>query len=199
MDRGWIPLPLIYCSLVVNRDCSIFCSSSIICLSWRTGFPTKPCEYASLAAQSVLGQVLEGVAPLSNDARVQALSITTTAFMEAWMEHILKQRIKFRSGDLWSLVLATQMITSRRGGILFRWSGQNADKCVGCNVLLFFSFLSPQCTGGSPAEARLWFSQRVDPVRQIRSVSGTTPASAQPQVTQCTRVNLKKSTQRHVD
>lgn len=61
-----------------------------------TGFPTSPSEYASLAAQTVIGQVLEGVAPLPDDARVQALSITMTAFMEAWMEHILKHRIKFR-------------------------------------------------------------------------------------------------------
>ncbi|XP_035524649.1 coiled-coil domain-containing protein 142-like isoform X2 [Morone saxatilis] len=63
--------------------------------SLRTGIPSSPSEYASLAAQTVIGQVLEGVAPLSDDARVQALSITMTAFMEAWMEHILKQKIKF--------------------------------------------------------------------------------------------------------
>ncbi|XP_039670208.1 uncharacterized protein ccdc142 isoform X1 [Perca fluviatilis] len=63
--------------------------------SLRTGFPSSPSEYASVAAQTVIGQVLEGVAPLSDDARVQALSITMTAFMEAWMEHILKQKIKF--------------------------------------------------------------------------------------------------------
>uniref|UniRef100_A0A3Q4ME63 Coiled-coil protein 142 C-terminal domain-containing protein n=1 Tax=Neolamprologus brichardi TaxID=32507 RepID=A0A3Q4ME63_NEOBR len=63
--------------------------------SHRTGFPNSPSEYASLAAQTVIGQVLEGVAPLSDDARVQALSITMTAFMEAWMEHILRQKIKF--------------------------------------------------------------------------------------------------------
>ncbi|XP_071362750.1 uncharacterized protein ccdc142 [Trachinotus anak] len=63
--------------------------------SHRTGFPSSPSEYASLAAQTVIGQVLEGVAPLSDDARVQALSVTMTAFLEAWMEHILRQRIKF--------------------------------------------------------------------------------------------------------
>ncbi|XP_035985971.1 uncharacterized protein ccdc142 isoform X3 [Fundulus heteroclitus] len=66
---------------------------------WRpsqmTGFPSSPSEYASLAAQAVIGQVLEAVAPLSEDARVQALSVTMTAFMEAWMEHILRQKIKF--------------------------------------------------------------------------------------------------------
>ncbi|XP_023184339.1 coiled-coil domain-containing protein 142 isoform X2 [Xiphophorus maculatus] len=63
--------------------------------SQRTGFPRNPSEYASLAAQTVIGQVLEAVAPLSEDAHVQALTVTMTAFMEAWMEHILRQKIKF--------------------------------------------------------------------------------------------------------
>ncbi|XP_014913210.1 uncharacterized protein ccdc142 isoform X2 [Poecilia latipinna] len=63
--------------------------------SQRTGFPSSPSEYASLAAQTVIGQVLEAVAPLSEDAHVQALTVAMTAFMEAWMEHILKQKIKF--------------------------------------------------------------------------------------------------------
>lgn len=74
----------------------VLCINNYIFLCWCTGFPSSPSEYASLAAQTVIGQVLEGVAPLSDDARVQALSITMTAFMEAWMEHILKQKIKFR-------------------------------------------------------------------------------------------------------
>lgn len=65
-------------------------------MCWCLGFPITPSEYASLAAQTVIGQVLEAVAPLTEDARVQALSVTMTAFMEAWMEHILKQNIKFR-------------------------------------------------------------------------------------------------------
>ncbi|XP_061129236.1 uncharacterized protein ccdc142 isoform X3 [Syngnathus typhle] len=64
-------------------------------LNPRPGFPITPSEYASEAAQNVIGQVLEGVALLSDDVRVHALSLTMTAFMEAWMEHILKQRIKF--------------------------------------------------------------------------------------------------------
>ncbi|RVE67585.1 hypothetical protein OJAV_G00104290 [Oryzias javanicus] len=66
---------------------------------WRpsklTGFPSNPSTYAALAAQTVIGQVLEGVAQLPDDAQVRALSVTMTAFMEAWMEHILKERIKF--------------------------------------------------------------------------------------------------------
>ncbi|XP_018519992.1 uncharacterized protein ccdc142 isoform X2 [Lates calcarifer] len=63
--------------------------------SHRTGYPSSPSEYSYLAAQTVIGQVLEGVALLPDDARVQALSITMTAFLEAWMEHILRQKIKF--------------------------------------------------------------------------------------------------------
>ncbi|XP_046873342.1 uncharacterized protein ccdc142 isoform X2 [Hypomesus transpacificus] len=64
-------------------------------LTYRMDFPRSPSEYASSAAQSVIGQVLEGVQPLPEEARVPALTEAMTAFMEAWMEHILKQKIKF--------------------------------------------------------------------------------------------------------
>lgn len=59
-------------------------------------FPSSPSDYATTAAQSVIGQVLEGVQPLPEEARIPALTEAMTAFMEAWMEHILKQKIKFR-------------------------------------------------------------------------------------------------------
>lgn len=58
--------------------------------------PSTPSDYAAFAAQSVLGQVLEGVQPLPDETRIPALAEAVTAFMEAWMEHILKQKIKFR-------------------------------------------------------------------------------------------------------
>ncbi|XP_030621217.1 uncharacterized protein ccdc142 [Chanos chanos] len=61
----------------------------------KTELPSSPSEYAASAAQSVIGQVLEGVQPLSDEARIPALTEAMTAFMEAWMEHILKQKIKF--------------------------------------------------------------------------------------------------------
>lgn len=48
----------------------------------------------------MIGQVLEGVQPLPDDARIPALTEAMTAFMEAWMEHILKQKIKFRLVNL---------------------------------------------------------------------------------------------------
>ncbi|KAJ3605592.1 hypothetical protein NHX12_027637 [Muraenolepis orangiensis] len=64
-------------------------------LNYKTEFPSSPSEYAVFAAQSVIGQVLEGVVLLSDEARLQTLSISVTAFMEAWMEHILQQKIRF--------------------------------------------------------------------------------------------------------
>ena len=48
----------------------------------------------------MIGQVLEGVQPLPDEARIPALAEAMTAFMEAWMEHILKQKIKFRLVDV---------------------------------------------------------------------------------------------------
>ena len=62
--------------------------------------PSSPSEYAASAAQSVIGQVLEGVQPLPDVARIPALAEAMTAFMAAWMEHILKQKIKFRLVDM---------------------------------------------------------------------------------------------------
>ncbi|XP_048032160.1 uncharacterized protein ccdc142 isoform X2 [Megalobrama amblycephala] len=64
-------------------------------ISHKTELPSSPSDYAASAAQSVIGQVLEGVQTLPEDARVPALAEAMTAFMEAWMEHILKQKIKF--------------------------------------------------------------------------------------------------------
>ncbi|XP_034990409.2 coiled-coil domain-containing protein 142 isoform X2 [Zootoca vivipara] len=64
-------------------------------LALRTELPPSPSEYASAAAQSVLGQVLLGIQLLPQDAQGPALSQVTTAFLEAWMDHILAQKIKF--------------------------------------------------------------------------------------------------------
>ncbi|XP_061439743.1 coiled-coil domain-containing protein 142 [Rhineura floridana] len=64
-------------------------------LALRTDLPAPPSEYASAAAQTVLGQVLQGIQLLPQDAQGAALSQVTTAFLEAWMDHILAQKIKF--------------------------------------------------------------------------------------------------------
>ncbi|XP_075004356.1 coiled-coil domain-containing protein 142 isoform X6 [Calonectris borealis] len=57
--------------------------------------PSSPSAYAAAAAQAVLGQVLQGAQLLPRDAQAPALARVTTAFLEAWMDHILAQRIKF--------------------------------------------------------------------------------------------------------
>ncbi|KAM9663174.1 coiled-coil domain-containing protein 142 isoform 3-T3 [Morphnus guianensis] len=66
---------------------------------WRVGLradlPSSPSAYAAAAAQAVLGQVLQGAQLLPRDAQAPALARVTTAFLEAWMDHILAQRIKF--------------------------------------------------------------------------------------------------------
>ncbi|XP_074948448.1 coiled-coil domain-containing protein 142 isoform X2 [Phalacrocorax aristotelis] len=61
----------------------------------RTDLPSSPSAYAAAAAQAVLGQVLQGAQLLPRDAQAPALARVTTAFLEAWMDHILAQRIKF--------------------------------------------------------------------------------------------------------
>ncbi|XP_075583493.1 LOW QUALITY PROTEIN: coiled-coil domain-containing protein 142 [Pelecanus crispus] len=66
---------------------------------WRLGLraelPSSPSAYAAAAAQAVLGQVLQGARLLPRDAQAPALARVTTAFLEAWMDHILARRIKF--------------------------------------------------------------------------------------------------------
>ncbi|XP_061108440.1 uncharacterized protein ccdc142 isoform X2 [Conger conger] len=64
-------------------------------ITCKAELPSSPSDYAASAAQCVIGQVLEGVQPLPDEARIPALTEAMTAFMEAWMEHILKQKIKF--------------------------------------------------------------------------------------------------------
>ncbi|XP_051628583.1 coiled-coil domain-containing protein 142 [Manacus candei] len=66
---------------------------------WRLGpraeLPSTPSAYAAAAVQAVLGQVLQGAQALPRDAQAPTLARVTTAFLEAWMDHILTHRIKF--------------------------------------------------------------------------------------------------------
>ncbi|XP_071609131.1 coiled-coil domain-containing protein 142 [Heliangelus exortis] len=66
---------------------------------WRLGLrpdlPSSPSAYAAAAAQAVVGQVLQGARLLPREAQATTLARVTTAFLEAWMDHILEQRIKF--------------------------------------------------------------------------------------------------------
>ncbi|XP_063257390.1 coiled-coil domain-containing protein 142 [Prinia subflava] len=61
----------------------------------RAELPSSPSAYAVAAVQAVLGQVLQGAQALPHDAQVPTLARVTTAFLEAWMDHILTHRIKF--------------------------------------------------------------------------------------------------------
>ncbi|KAJ8367651.1 hypothetical protein AAFF_G00313810 [Aldrovandia affinis] len=89
---------------IFSRDCKkmaveIFEQTMPSGKHWRvtckSELPSSPSEYAACAARSVIGQVLEGVQPLPDEARIPALTEAMTAFMEAWLEHILKHKIKF--------------------------------------------------------------------------------------------------------
>ncbi|XP_041124263.1 uncharacterized protein ccdc142 isoform X1 [Polyodon spathula] len=89
---------------IFSMDCKkmseeIFEQTMPVGKHWRvnckTVLPSSPSEYAASAAQSVIGLVLEGIQPLPDDGRIPALTEAMTAFMEAWMDHILKQKIKF--------------------------------------------------------------------------------------------------------
>ncbi|XP_069779836.1 uncharacterized protein ccdc142 isoform X3 [Narcine bancroftii] len=67
---------------------------------WRVNYrsvvvPSKSSVYATTAVHVIIGQVLEGIQRLPEDAQIIPLTEALTAFMEAWMDHILKQKIKF--------------------------------------------------------------------------------------------------------
>ncbi|XP_032042846.1 coiled-coil domain-containing protein 142 [Aythya fuligula] len=64
-------------------------------VSLQAELPSSPSEYAAAAAQTVLGQVLQGAQLLPRDSQVPTLARVTTAFVEAWMDHILARKIKF--------------------------------------------------------------------------------------------------------
>ncbi|XP_075711357.1 coiled-coil domain-containing protein 142 isoform X2 [Rhinoderma darwinii] len=55
-----------------------------------------PSDYSRAAVNAVLVPLLEGVSPLSLEEQMAAVSVTIVVFMEAWMEHILRERMRFR-------------------------------------------------------------------------------------------------------
>ncbi|XP_048366196.1 coiled-coil domain-containing protein 142 isoform X1 [Sphaerodactylus townsendi] len=64
-------------------------------LARQADVPCSPSEYASAATQAVLGQVLQGLQPLPREVQEPTLSQVTTAFLEAWLDHILTQKVRF--------------------------------------------------------------------------------------------------------
>lgn len=90
-------------------------------LSLRPELPTCPSAYAAAAAQTVLGQVLQGARLLPRDAQAAAMARGTTAFLEAWMEHILEHRIRFSLQGALQLrqdfELVRELVASERSGL----------------------------------------------------------------------------------
>ncbi|CAI9538389.1 unnamed protein product [Staurois parvus] len=66
---------------------------------WRGKLVTGPdlaaSEYAQAAVSAVLVPVLDGVVSLCLEDQVAALCVAVGVFMEAWMGHILREKIKF--------------------------------------------------------------------------------------------------------
>ncbi|XP_030046752.1 coiled-coil domain-containing protein 142 isoform X2 [Microcaecilia unicolor] len=67
---------------------------------WQARFSSaedvsNPSEYAVDAAHSVIGQVLKGILPLTQEAQITVLAQVVTAFLETWMDRILHHKIKF--------------------------------------------------------------------------------------------------------
>ncbi|KAM9027392.1 coiled-coil domain-containing protein 142 [Ara ararauna] len=90
-------------------------------ISLRPELPSCPSTYAAAAAQAVLGQVLQGVRLLPRDAQAPAMARGTTAFLEAWMEHILEHRIRFSLQGALQLrqdfELVRELVASERSGL----------------------------------------------------------------------------------
>ncbi|NXL68207.1 CC142 protein, partial [Chordeiles acutipennis] len=67
---------------------------------WRVGhrsdLPACPSPYAVAAVQSVLGPVLRSLQLLPHDAQTPTLARAITAFLEAWLGHVLARRVTFR-------------------------------------------------------------------------------------------------------
>ncbi|KAM6132365.1 coiled-coil domain-containing protein 142 [Pterocles gutturalis] len=113
-----------------SSDCKrlsaqIFAQTMPLGKHWRLGphaaQPSSPSAYARSAAQTVLGQVLQGARLLPRDAQAPTLARATTAFGEAWMDHILARRIKFSLAGALQLRqdfgLVRELVGSERYGL----------------------------------------------------------------------------------
>ncbi|XP_016278857.2 coiled-coil domain-containing protein 142 isoform X1 [Monodelphis domestica] len=64
-------------------------------LRLRSEFPSIPSDYAELVVGAVLGPVLQGVQGFPPQAQGPPLTQALTALLDAWLNHILTQRIRF--------------------------------------------------------------------------------------------------------
>ncbi|XP_067389609.1 coiled-coil domain-containing protein 142 [Emydura macquarii macquarii] len=113
-----------------STDCKrmsaeIFSQTMPLGKHWRAGLradlPSSPSEYATAAAQTVLGQILQGIQLLPRNSQVPALTHVMTAFVEAWMDHILAQKIRFSLQGALQLKqdfeVVRQLVQSEDGGL----------------------------------------------------------------------------------
>ncbi len=56
----------------------------------------KANDYVEQGLDILLAPVVAGVSKLRNTAQISAISMATVAMCDAWMNHILQQKIRFR-------------------------------------------------------------------------------------------------------
>ncbi|XP_054149193.1 coiled-coil domain-containing protein 142 [Melozone crissalis] len=176
---------------------------------WRLGpraeLPSSPSAYAAAAVQAVLGQVLQGAQALPHDAQVPTLARVTTAFLEAWMDHILTRRIKFSLQGALQLrrdfEAVRELVCSERSGLAPEARQALRALCVFRHTDTAVRCLLQQ-PGGLGGHPRAWGSLRrccsdegahplepsmdplpgLDPLEGLGPVPGTPPVSPEADV-----------------
>nr|XP_006825961.1 PREDICTED: uncharacterized protein LOC102807646 [Saccoglossus kowalevskii] len=59
-------------------------------------YPAEPNAYVESSVETILEPVTDGVSKLKTAAQISAVTLAVVAMLEAWMNHILKEKIKFR-------------------------------------------------------------------------------------------------------
>ncbi|XP_077319346.1 uncharacterized protein LOC143941189 isoform X2 [Lithobates pipiens] len=99
-----VSLPQVLGSVCSQRAQDLFQHMMPAGRHWRGKLVTGPdpaaSEYAQAAVSAVVVPVLDGVILLCLEERVSAVCVAVRVFMEAWMEHILREKIKFRSSSV---------------------------------------------------------------------------------------------------
>ncbi|XP_040187281.1 coiled-coil domain-containing protein 142 isoform X3 [Rana temporaria] len=94
-----VSLPHVLGSVCSRRAQDVFQHMMPAGRHWRGKLVTGPdlaaSEYAQAAVSAVVVPVLDGVTPLCLEEQVSAVCVAVRVFMEAWMGHILREKIKF--------------------------------------------------------------------------------------------------------
>ncbi|XP_066428906.1 coiled-coil domain-containing protein 142 isoform X3 [Eleutherodactylus coqui] len=99
LEDAALCLPRLLGAVCARRTQDIFRHMMPVGRHWRgkveSGPDLVPSEYARAAVNAVLVPLLQAVGALSPEEQVPALSATVGVFMEAWMEHILREKLRF--------------------------------------------------------------------------------------------------------